>query len=230
MFINRKAIAEKALQEQYGEEFVAYHTWDHGGDSFRASMYPKADESIKFNTHIFNDGRIIIDYYAEKIVGKEIIEIIKPYIDEIAEESAYFATVPIQDLGYTSKEEVSIEDFYTKAEKDESDWPYIYIAINIESVNHDITFEDEYEIILRVLSNVRLDTLDGIGLVLYYVRDGVFSEYTDIFSSEAFFDPQIYKTKKLQDLDKKIFIQFGNGDVNVSLNNYIEKRKEFTYE
>ena len=230
MFINRKAIAEKALQEQYGEEFVAYHTWDHGGDSFRASMYPKDDESIKFNTHIFNDGRIIIDYYAEKIVGKEIIEIIKPYIDEIAEESAYFATVPIQDLGYTSKEEVSIEDFYTKAEKDESDWPYIYIAINIESVNHDITFEDEYEIILRVLSNVRLDTLDGIGLVLYYVRDGVFSEYTDIFSSEAFFDPQIYKTKKLQDLDKKIFIQFGNGDVNVSLNNYIEKRKEFTYE
>jgi len=230
MFMNRKAIAEKALQEQYGEEFVAYHTWDHGGDSFRASMYPKDDESIKFNTHIFNDGRIIIDYYAEKIVGKEIIEIIKPYIDEIAEESAYFATVPIQDLGYTSKEEVSIEDFYTKAEKDESDWPYIYIAINIESVNHDITFEDEYEIILRVLSNVRLDTLDGIGLVLYYVRDGVFSEYTDIFSSEAFFDPQIYKTKKLQDLDKKIFIQFGNGDVNVSLNNYIEKRKEFTYE
>ena len=230
MFINRKAIAEKALQEQYGEEFVAYHTWDHGGDSFRASMYPKDDESIKFNTHIFNDGRIIIDYYAEKIVGKEIIEVIKPYIDEIAEESAYFATVPIQDLGYTSKEEVSIEDFYTKAEKDESDWPYIYIAINIESVNHDITFEDEYEIILRVLSNVRLDTLDGIGLVLYYVRDGVFSEYTDIFSSEAFFDPQIYKTKKLQDLDKKIFIQFGNGDVNVSLNNYIEKRKEFTYE
>ncbi|NMA75117.1 MAG: hypothetical protein GX963_13420 [Bacteroidales bacterium] len=71
MMIDRKVVAEKALQEQYGEEFVAYHTWDHGGDSFRASMYPKSDENIKFNAHIFNKGGIVNDYYAEKIVGKQ---------------------------------------------------------------------------------------------------------------------------------------------------------------
>lgn len=41
MFINRKAIAEQALKNQYGEELVAYHTWDEGGDSFDVSLYPK---------------------------------------------------------------------------------------------------------------------------------------------------------------------------------------------
>ena len=134
MSINRKAIADEALKNQYGEEFVAYHTWDHGGDSFDVSLYPKDDESIKFNAVVRYDGGIVVDYYAEKIVGKQIIEVIKPYIDEIAEESAYFATVPIQKLGYTSKEEVSIEDFYTKAEKDFSDWPYINICINNSTI------------------------------------------------------------------------------------------------
>lgn len=45
-------------------EFIAYHTWDHGGDSFDVSLYPKSDESIKFNAHVWNDGKII-DYYTE---------------------------------------------------------------------------------------------------------------------------------------------------------------------
>ena len=36
MFTNYKAIAEQALEDKYGEEFICYSTWDEGGDSFRA--------------------------------------------------------------------------------------------------------------------------------------------------------------------------------------------------
>ena len=227
MFINRKAIAEKALQEQYGEEFVAYHTWDHGGDSFRASMYPKADESIKFNTHIFNDGRIIIDYYAEKIVGKEIIEIIKPYIDEIAEESAYFATVPIQDLGYTSKEEVSIEDFYTRAEKDFSDWPTINIAINVAKINDDISYEDEYDILMKIFNDIRLDSLEGNKLALYYISGVAFQKYDKYFDTTPYINGGF---DQLPEIENKVYIKYTSNTASVSKNEYVEKRKEFKYE
>ena len=227
MFINRKAIAEKALQEQYGEEFVAYHTWDHGGDSFRASMYPKDDESIKFNTHIFNDGRIIIDYYAEKIVGKEIIEIIKPYIDEIAEESAYFATVPIQDLGYTSKEEVSIEDFYTRAEKDFSDWPYIDICINNSTIRDDVSYEHEYEVINKILNDEKLSKLTGIIFVLYFVDMNDYQDLEMYFGSTSSIDSAI---RSVNGNDKKFSFRNENLEIGISLDEYIQKRKEFSYE
>ena len=222
MFINRKAIAEKALQEQYGEEFVAYHTWDHGGDSFRASMYPKDDESIKFNTHIFNDGRIIIDYYAEKIVGKEIIEIIKPYIDEIAEESAYFATVPIQDLGYTSKEEVSIEDFYTRAEKDESDWPFIDICIN-NTVVKKKSYEEEYEVLKKILNDESFNVLTGIKFTIYFVDKAEFEDMKKYFYDKSVINSTI---EQVSGYGKNFSFKNLIPEIGITLDEYIQKRKE----
>lgn len=223
MFINRKAIAEKALQNQYGEEFVAYHTWDHGGDSFRASMYPKDDESIKFETHVTNDARIITDYYTEKIVGKEIIKIIKPYIDEFAEESAYFATVPIQKLGYTSKEEVSIEDFYIKAEKDESDWPYIYICINPKSIYDNISYEDEYEVYRQIVNSADISILEEKKITLYFLADDAFTKMKNDFNN------MIGLTSTSDPLEisrKKVRIKSKNGVIGINLDEYIQKRKE----
>ena len=227
MFINRKAIAEKALQEQYGEEFVAYHTWDHGGDSFRASMYPKADESIKFNAHVRNTGKVITDYYPTKIIAKTIIGIVSPYIDEITEESAYYSTVGLYKFEYTSKGQVTLKDYFTNGGGDFQGYPYIYICINTDKIKNDVSYEKEYNTYMEIFKDDEMQILKEKQLVLYFLNN---QDYLSMKEDFVFRTAMTSSFDQLKGSDKEIRVKEENGIINISLEEYIQKRKELSYE
>jgi len=88
-------------------------------------------------------------------------------------------------------QKVSIEDFYTRAEKDFSDWPLIHISIDSSTIRENITYEDEYEIIKKILNDEHLFTLTGVKLVFYLVETIDYNEIKMYFDKSAFIDSSI---------------------------------------
>ena len=168
-----------------------------------------------------SDGRIVVDYYAEKILGKEIIEIIKPYIDEIAEESTYFVAVPRGYIKYTSKDDVSLHNFYSEGNERDT-WPFIYVCINNSSLKA-TTYKEEYDLITQIFNSPKLRVLENKQFFMYFVSKKGFSEISQYFKNNSSITGPF---DQLEDSKKYISIYSKKSTVNLSSDEYIQKRKE----
>ena len=178
MFTNYKAIAEKALEDKYGEEFICYSTWDEGGDDYFAKLAPTSDESMKFMAAITTKNKsCYYDKYIEAIVGKQVADIVYQEMDDIWSE--YYVRVAIngQGLDINKTNNLSVESYYTYFEYSEADRPHIEIVIN-DDQNCEIDYELEYEKLLKIA--YQLPTQD-VSYYLYFVCNDKYSEYQKWF-------------------------------------------------
>ena len=178
MFTNYKAIAEQALEDKYGEEFICYSTWDEGGDDYLAKLAPAYDESMKFMAAIdTKDKSCYYDKYIEAVVGKQVADIVYQEMDDIWSE--YYVRVAIngQGLDITKTDNLSIESYYTYFEYSEADRPHIEIVIN-DDQNCDIDYALEYEKLLKIAYQL---PVEDVSYYLYFVCNDVYPEYQKWF-------------------------------------------------
>ena len=180
MFTNYKAIAEKALEKKYGEEFVCHYTWNEASKQCYAELSPAYDETMRFYAVIGTKSKSSFhDTYPEAIVGKQIADIIYKETKNIWNECCVFVSINDQSLDFTNKNDVSIESFYQKAGTSLAPEPYIHIAVNEDELNYE-NYDNEYDTILKLGDCIGVDKMY---MRLYFINDDAYQEYKTHFSS-----------------------------------------------
>ncbi len=165
MFTNYKAIAEQALEDKYGEEFVCHSTWDEGTKYCYAKLSPKFNENMKFEATISIDGHIIADEYIEKVVAEMCMDSMKDYLNDIGSKYTYYTSINDYNDIFSSRNDVTIESYFTQ---DDIIYPSFALAIcfsneYIISTN----YENEYHTIISMLSDDELEHLQDVSIRLF---------------------------------------------------------------
>ncbi len=180
MFTNYKAIAEKALEKKYGEEFVCHYTWNEASKQCYAELSPAYDETMRFYAVIGTKSKSSFhDTYPEAIVGKQIADIIYKETKNIWNECCVFVSINDQSLDFTNKNDVTIESFYQKANLDISHEPHIYLAINTDSISQN-DYDREYELLSMISNKI---CVDNVYFYLFFVDSDAYQDYRVQFTS-----------------------------------------------
>ncbi len=68
-----KKVADKSLEEKYGEKFVIHGVWEGSQEMFFADCSPEDNPEIVFRADIRKNGDgVVADEYAQGVVAKEI--------------------------------------------------------------------------------------------------------------------------------------------------------------
>ena len=79
-----KRVAEKSLQEKYGEEFVIYRVWERSQEMFFADCSPKDNLEVMFTADINKNGDgVVADGYAQGVVAKAVDDVLRDDFKEL---------------------------------------------------------------------------------------------------------------------------------------------------
>ncbi len=224
MFTNYKAIAEQALEDKYGEEFICYSTWDEGGNDYFAKLAPAYDEGMKFMAAIdTKDKSCYYDKYIEAVVGQQVADIVYQEMDEIWSE--YYVRVAIngQGLEIADTNHLSIESYYSAiSDYSRSDQPFVKIVINGDK-NTNQQYDNEYKALLSIIERI---PADDVSFDLFFVNNNLYTEYRTWF-----YDNYAINTGDFQyrtDYDDEIIFTVNKSSNTISLSEdkYTEIRKE----
>ncbi len=223
MFTNYKAIAEQALEDKYGEEFVCHSTWDEKSTDFSAEMSPAYDEGIKFYAGIWlEDKSSYYDKYTEAIVEKQIADIVYEEMTEVWNDFCVDVTINSQGICILNKEDITVESYYNKVDYNMEYDIHINIAIDKDSmINCDYYLE--YEKLLAISETINVD---DIYFCLYFVDKTAYSEYKDWFYSTYNINSGDFKYR--DDYNNAIITHVNciTKEYSLNLDHYISQRSE----
>ena len=220
MFTNYKAIAEQALEDKYGEEFICYSTWDEG-DFYYAKLSPVYDEGMKFYAGIdLKDKEAYYDTYTEAIVEKQIADIVYEQMADVWTDFCVHVTINGQGIDIPNKDNVTIASYYNMIDYNMGYEINIDIAINKSTIiDENPTFE--YKKYMNISQTI---SVDDIYISLYFVDSTAYREYKDWFYSTH----SIYLGgfKDRDDFKRQIIthINYITEEYSLSLDDYISQR------
>ncbi len=112
-------MAEEALEEKYGEEFIVHDVWSKSPHDFYATCSPKANEEVVFKAVLWkDDGEIEYDEYVQGIVARQISDKLESELQE------YFGGCVVRthvfyepDLLFDNVLNVSLKDYANETEE-----------------------------------------------------------------------------------------------------------------
>ena len=212
MFTNYKAIAEQALEDKYGEEFVCHSTWDEGGITFSAEMSPAYDKNMKFYATISPKyNKAYTDKYPEAVVGNQIADIVFEETETIWEECCVKVSINSQGLDFSSKDDITIESFYQNVNIETPSDPSIHIAINEDLINEE-NYNKEYILLQNICKRIQTK---NIIIYLYFIDNSAYDEYELWFNST--YDIYVGSFKNRDDFEHRIELSVNNLDGEYSM-------------
>lgn len=158
MFTNYKAIAEQALEDKYGEEFICYSTWDEG-DFYYAKLSPAYDEGMKFYAGIdLKDKEAYYDTYTEAIVEKQIADIVYEQMADVWTDFCVDVTINGQGIDILDKDDVTIISYYDMIDYNMGYDVDINIAINKDTLYNE-NYTSEYKLYLKTSELIAIDDI-----------------------------------------------------------------------
>ena len=222
IFTNYKAIAEKALEDKYGEEFICYSTWDEG-DFYYAKLSPAYDDGMKFYAGIdLKDKEAYYDTYTEAIVEKQIADIVYEQMADVWTDFCVHVTIDGQEVDFSNNDEITIQSYYNKIDYSKGYGMHIYLAVNKDLINQ-TDYNHEYNTLLDVSNIIGVD---DINFSIIFVDDYVYAEYKEWFHST--YSVPLGSFKDRDDFKQRIMITINNStqECSMSLNEYVTARKE----
>ncbi len=222
MFTNYKAIAEQALEDKYGEEFICYSTWDEG-DFYYAKLSPAYDDGMKFYAGIdLKDKEAYYDTYTEAIVEKQIADIVYEQMADVWTDFCVHVTINGQGIDIYNKDDITIASYYNMIDYNMGYEINIDIAVNKSTfINENPTCEYE-----KYLNISEVIGVDDIYISVYFLDSVAYQEYKNWFYSTH----NIYLGgfKDRDDFKKKILIHINciSQEYTLSIDEYLQKRKE----
>lgn len=223
MFTNYKAIAEQALEDKYGEEFICYSTWDEGTKNFYAKCSPKND-NIMFSANISLENGILYDKYIERVVAQKCYAAISSQIGKLCTNYSYYASINAQSHSFVSKSDVSINEYFVY---DDDSYPILFIAIGL--TNEYITpinYSEEYKIIESIATTEELNAIKEMCIDLYYIPFDYKFYYEEYFNNALGIQTDI---EELPYSRNHINFVIKDKEITISEDEYITYREDMNY-
>lgn len=177
----REEVAEKILEERYGEEFVVHKTWS-SGDSY-ATCSPKNNRDVVFEVSFSkDDGKIWNDRYVNAVVSLQISRKLEEELQEYFPGCYAHSNGDYGDsnryLSFSDIQSVTPE-MYAERYPEESFAVRVYVEK--EKLRQD-TIEEEYQYFSETLQEEMEDgLLPELTILFYYVDAGQLSQIRQYF-------------------------------------------------
>lgn len=227
-----KRVAEKTLQEKYGEEFEIHYVWSRDASIFYATCSPKSNLDVVFEAQVYKDGSgLFEDEYLQGLVSRQISDRFEAKLQEVFGEDCYvhthfyFDPPTIDEIMEGWKGEVpsldyfknaTVEDYYVMVEEP---MLAVKIIINKEKLNYSKEKAiDEFDCFSELYEN---EPMKEGGFSCYFADEQTFNECKKYFQ-------KVNKARGEFDNIVDGIIRFGfgfdEGKINKSVEEYIEVR------
>ncbi|MDE7251318.1 MAG: hypothetical protein K2O32_00025 [Acetatifactor sp.] len=194
-------LAQKELQEKYGEEFIIRDVYSRSPATLCVHCSPASNEEIVFRAEIFRDGRgVEFDEYIEGIVArkieKEIEDELKKYYNSVFVQ-VYLTSEMVQHSGEPDREVDGIKDITPEEYVKRFDPLMCRVDIGIDAKEGNEHLEEEYafyESMREKISNQEMVPL----YVVYCHMDAELQEWCNNYFTQYSEAPGIYTGKRAE--------------------------------
>ena len=185
-----KKVAEKSLEEKYGEEFVVHRVWNKSQTMFFADCSPEDNEEVIFTADIRKNGDgIVADGYAQGVVAKEVDDLLKDDFKKYFGDcyTLAFITNYYNVYKFSDAKNVSIDEYMKKVDLDDVGY-FVYVD---KSLILDETIDEECEFFEEVIPDmIEKKQIPDLCIKIYFTTGELKDKCKDYYSthSDADFD------------------------------------------
>lgn len=216
-----KRVAAKSLEKKYGEKFIIHDVWGKNLEQFFADCSPKENPDVIFRADIYKNGKgVSDDGYTQGIVAKELNDILQDDFQALFPGCYTRVGVPsyYNEPEFENPTEVTLKEYM----------PYInfgimgyHIFIPIEDASSS-SISDEYDYLENTLSqHIKEGTIPMVAVFMYFVDEEMMEKCKEYYQTNSSTGSAFEKL-----LDGYVQISFGfpDGNINITYDEYAEKR------
>ena len=188
-----KRVAEKSLEEKYGEEFVVHRAWDRSQTMFFADCSPKDNPEVIFTADIEKNGDgVVDDGYVQGLVAKQVDDILKPEFENFF---GYYYTMPY-NLSYYNEptfkniKDITVEEYIDKAKM--TSMPY-YIYVDMTKITGE-SIDEESELFEKDIPQMITNKeIPDMSIHIYFTTGELVDQCKEYFSEHVEIDYDLNK-------------------------------------
>lgn len=230
-----KSVVEEALETKYAEEFECINFWSVGKDYYCGVCYPKDEPDLLFETLFYSDGDINADDYASSIISKMFIKEFDSQIKDIFNEH-YTYCYNYGDLHDSKTAQIisngnfTLDYYFPEMSKkyDNNELKLFFRICIPNSDNTDISYEEEYDIILNAFNTIheigeKYDVNLLFRLNMYFLSNQNYDDCKEYFENNATIKSDF---DKITNEDNSLIkFDYENSVCTISKEEYCDKRE-----
>lgn len=182
-----KKVAEKSLEEKYGEEFVIHRVWERSQEMFFADCSPKDNPEVIFTADINKNGDgIVADGYAQGVIKKEVDNLLKDDFNELFGDcytrpyiSNYY-NVP----EFLNAKDITIQEYISEVDADVI-CLYYSVYVDASQLSNDTVEQEREYLCNEIPKKIKNKIIPNLSIYIYFTTDELINRCKEYFSTHV---------------------------------------------